>query len=110
MLIVKLIYIYHSFNYLRYINTMNIHCKMERIANISSLYRGQRPHKFEEKMLTFQALAWDNEDQNINGDYFLFKDCQNDEYYLFRFEKKIKKINDLLILLNNLSSKNKIKS
>ena len=46
---------------------MNIPCKMERIANISSLYRGQRPHKFEEKMLTFQALAWDNEDQNING-------------------------------------------
>ena len=56
---------------------MNIHCKMERIANISSLYRGQRPHKFEEKMLTFQALAWDNEDQNINGD----DDEDSDEDY-----------------------------
>ena len=57
---------------------------MERIANISSLYRGQHPYKFEENFLTFQALAWDNEDQNINGDTN-DDDEDNDEDYKISF-------------------------
>ena len=39
---------------------------MERIAKISSLYRGQRPYKFEGEILKFQALSWDNEDKIMN--------------------------------------------
>jgi len=41
---------------------------MERRAKISSLYRGQRPYKFKDTDLVFQALSWEKEDQEIEDD------------------------------------------
>jgi DNA polymerase delta subunit 1 len=41
---------------------------MDRLAAISSLYRGQIPFKFEDETLVFQALSWENEDQTINDE------------------------------------------
>jgi len=40
--------------------------KMERRATIASLYRGQRPHKFNNGDLVFQSLFWEKEDQEVD--------------------------------------------
>lgn len=41
---------------------------MERKAKIASLYRGQRPHKFKDSDLIFQALFWEKEDQDVEDE------------------------------------------
>ena len=41
---------------------------MERKAKIASLYRGQRPHKFKDSDLIFQALFWEKEDQEVEDE------------------------------------------
>jgi len=50
---------------------------MERNAKIASLYRGQRPHKFEKTDLVFQALYWEKEDREVDDD----NDNEEEEEY-----------------------------
>lgn len=45
---------------------------IERHAKITSLYRGKKPYRFQDTVLSFQALAWEKEDR-------LIEDTKDDE-------------------------------
>ena len=60
---------------------------MERKAKIASLYRGQRPHKFKDSDLIFQALFWEKEDQEVDDEDEDEDGDKEDEYNYSAFNE-----------------------